>query len=397
MRCGLSSLELKAWKIAGYTTQLWLIGVASIGLSLRLQHFWPMASLPYQNWLHAHSHLAFLGWLFNGFYLHFTIQLPPRLKEEALHLFWVFQLLLIAIGFSFILSGYSTTSIVLTSLHTVGSVYFGCRWFYRWRHCLHGEWVHTANWAVVFMLLANLGPVGVAFGKSQELPWLFDASLHYYLYFNYTGWFTLAALAVWQQQIRGIPNFWSNILAIYSIVYYCISTFLPLDARWYASPIVAILLLVAWCRFPFYSLKQLTVEPPVSLLIGLSLIALVIRTTVEWVALWPAFGALSVSIRAVQIGYLHVFFLGIASAPLMASFGAGRLASALWVAGSWGSWLVLLGWPWLFPVETALRYALIGLAALLLVAAIGAFLSTKSGVEESFFNRQKDKNGLKHP
>jgi hypothetical protein len=308
MRSDLIGSEFKAWKIAGYTTQFWLIVVASIGFSLRLHHFWPFVSPPYQNWLHAHSHLAFLGWLFNGFYLHFTFQLPPRLRLEALHLFWVFQLLLLTISVSFVFSGYSPSSIVLSSLHSVASVYFACRWFYRWRYCMHEGWVYTANFSVVFMLLANLGPIGVALGKIQELPWLFETSLHYYLYFNYAGWFTFAALAVWQQQIRVIPHFWSNILAIYTIVYYCISSFLPVDNRWCASPIVAILLLMAWHRFSFYAFKQLVVAPRMRLLIGLSLLALVIRITAEWAALWPVLGGLSTSIRDVKIGYLHLFF-----------------------------------------------------------------------------------------
>lgn len=89
-----------------------LIVVAALGALLRWQSVWPMTGVNYSHWLHAHSHTAFLGWVFNAF-----LALPLRrfVVPEAGHafcrLFLLMQVAVLVMLFAYPIEGYGAVSI----------------------------------------------------------------------------------------------------------------------------------------------------------------------------------------------------------------------------------------------------------------------------------------------
>ena len=83
--------------------------IALLGLLLRLFLVAPPAGLNYRNLLHAHSHVALLGWLFSAFFVALTRGfLPGELagKKSYRWQFWLAQASVLGMLISFPLQGY---------------------------------------------------------------------------------------------------------------------------------------------------------------------------------------------------------------------------------------------------------------------------------------------------
>src|SRR5512147_755775 len=93
-----------------------LVGLALtalMGLLLRLQAVAPLPWVNYANWLHAHSHLAFLGWVYNALYIGVIAALIPAEKEKKYRsLFYITQICIGGLLIVFPLQGYGFFSIL---------------------------------------------------------------------------------------------------------------------------------------------------------------------------------------------------------------------------------------------------------------------------------------------
>src|SRR5690606_20143204 len=99
---------------------VFLLVAASIGLLLRWQLVSPFSGINFTYFLHAHSHVMFLGWVANVLLLAFAWRLiPDERRWPFLAAFWTLQVLLLGMLISFPLQGYGTYSIVFSTLHTL--------------------------------------------------------------------------------------------------------------------------------------------------------------------------------------------------------------------------------------------------------------------------------------
>lgn len=88
-----------------------------MGAFLRLMMLLPVAGLDYNHFLHGHSHLAYLGWIFNAIFVALLYAyLPGHLKKYRL-LFWLLQVAVIGMLISFPIQGYAAVSISFSTLH----------------------------------------------------------------------------------------------------------------------------------------------------------------------------------------------------------------------------------------------------------------------------------------
>jgi len=177
----------------------WLVA-ATLGLLLRLQAVSPMERLNYGNFLHAHSHVAFLGWVFNAF---FALALRFFVRAEDVSTLWrVFLVIQIAVGgmlVAFPLEGYAGVSIAFSTLQMVCSGVFA--WKLWKRNRASPEARGFLRVALAFLVISGAGPLTLgplAATGLRESPW-YALAIYFYLHCQYNGWFMFFLQAVFLQ------------------------------------------------------------------------------------------------------------------------------------------------------------------------------------------------------
>jgi hypothetical protein len=172
---------------------------ASLGLLLRWHFVSPMDWLDFPHWLHAHSHLMFLGWVFNLLCISFIHEyIGVSSQRKFLTLYVVIQFLLVGMAIAFPVQGYGLYSIAFSVFHSV-AVFVFIVWFFkdgRGRSFDPAQWF--AKRALIFFLIASVGPFSLgplmANGLAQTKWYYF--SIYYYLHFQYNGVFTFGVFSL---------------------------------------------------------------------------------------------------------------------------------------------------------------------------------------------------------
>ena len=84
---------------------------------------WP----PFRNLVHAHSHVAMLGWLYAALYVLIVVFFLPKERQSDKKynvLYWLTQTSVLGMLVSFPIQGYAAFSISFTVLHVFLSYYF---------------------------------------------------------------------------------------------------------------------------------------------------------------------------------------------------------------------------------------------------------------------------------
>lgn len=181
-----------------------------IGLLLRWHFVQPMEWINYPYWLHAHSHMMFLGWVSNALYLGFINSfVPEKWRPRYRWLFIGIQVLLAGMLVSFPLQGYGLFSILFATVHTLLLALF-CFWYFS---DVRAKAPSVALWyskiSLVFFLISALGPFAIAATSAAGLGqsnWYYF-SVYYYLHFQYNGFFSFGVLALFFRILeqKGIP------------------------------------------------------------------------------------------------------------------------------------------------------------------------------------------------
>lgn len=331
--------KVRIWIIVSL---LFLVIAAGLGVLLRLHYLHPVAGLNYKFFLHAHSHVMLLGWVFNALFAAVlwvlyadTCELPLKYSR----LFWWLQVTVAAMLFTFPVMGYAVWSIIFSSLHILLSFYFSYEVVCRSK-VLAESFPLTRKFvlaAVCFLLMSSLGPFALGVFNTQGLAtsdW-YDLSIYYYLHFQYNGWisFAILGLFIWQLESQNSSfnkryggNFYFYMVAS-CIPAYALSTLWTTPPAWvYALGAVASLLQIAalvWlCRLLISITPRFKeqMKPWVRLCWYTALIAFVLKILLQAVSAVPSMATLAYQMPAVIIAYLHLVFLGFVTLFLMGWF-----------------------------------------------------------------------------
>ena len=105
---------------------------ACLGALMRFAFVEEVPWMKFQNVLHAHSHVAMLGWVYLGLYALIVKTFLPDEKQKAPFyswLFWLTQGAVIGMLVTFPRQGYAFGSILFSSLHVIFSYLFFFRFF----------------------------------------------------------------------------------------------------------------------------------------------------------------------------------------------------------------------------------------------------------------------------
>ena len=311
--------------------------IASIlGLALRWHYFQPIAGFNYPFWLHAHSHLMFLGWIFNALSIGFVIFfLPKTLQEWYKKPFYMINLLVLGMLITFPLQGYGIYSIAVSTLHTVAVIVVCVRFFKDTRINKLDNALWFARISLVFFLISALGPfvVGalVANGLGQS-DW-YHLAVYYYLHFQYNGVFTFGIFALFFHllQHKGISVDINQVKKFRVLLFVSCFPAYALSTLWTSPPtflyvlgllaalgqLIALYYLSTALGGRWANLKQV-VSLPTQVLLVTSLLSLVVKFILQLFSVYPSVAMLAYEIRFYVIAYLHLVLIGAISFFLLA-------------------------------------------------------------------------------
>lgn len=322
------------------TSLLFLLITAILGAILRLMGFVSL-EFNYGNLLHTHSHIAFLGWVYNVL---FTLLIYSFLSSEKQNnkiyksLFWITQAANIGMLLSFPIQGYGLFSIAFSTLHILTS--FGFTHQFLKDASLNPDNKQRLSFKFIkaglfFMILSSLGPfslgpiVSAGGGKSD----LYYNAIYFYLHFQYNGWFGFAVLGLFFRMLENNTitfsakkgNLLWNLLFISVIPSYLLSVLWmkPNLSIYIAAGIAAFIQLTALILFLLLmSDKKSEIKSKFSgwvyFLMCFSLFCFCSKIILQFFTAFPYFADLAYQIRSFTIGYLHLVFIGFISLFLFA-------------------------------------------------------------------------------
>lgn len=383
-----------------FGTALGFLAVAAaLGALLRWQTVRPLAAVNYGYLLHAHSHTAFLGWVFNAFFAVALASFIPAGEHRACgRLFLVLQVAVLGMLASFPFQGYGLVSIAFSTLHMGGSVAFAWR---LWRRHLAAPAARGhLRVALGFLVVSGLGPLALgplaAFGL-RDTP-AYHLAIYFYLHAQYNGWFLFFLQAVLFQALaqHGLPVAEADArralrwLAVGAVLTLAQST-LWLDPPGWVYVVAGLggVAQLAGCAWLLRALRGAGAlfAGPARLLAGLALAAFLLKHALQAAAAWPPLNGLT-NHRFIAIAFLHLVFLGVVAPALFAWalrlgwLRAGRMTGAglaLFLGGAIFTELLLVASA-LGAVPSGLpQERLLLAAALVMVAGAGALVAAFAG------------------
>lgn len=306
---------------------------ALLGVFLRWQFILPTPGIHYTYFLHAHSHVMFLGWVFNALYIAFTLGHIRQNEQKTFELIFIMlQLLVVAMLISFPMQGYGMFSIIFSTLHTLLAVTFIIIFYRKTKNADTGS-VWFARTSLLFFLISTVGPFSLGYlmanglGQSQ---WYYF-SIYYYLHFQYNGFFLFGVFSLFFHLLER-KQFRYDVQKAKTIGRWmataCVPTYL-LSVLW-AKPGLAFNVIAGLAALAqVYALGLLIIflnKNPVKkyfskpvyfyLIIGLS--AVILKVILQLLSSLPAVAAMAYEFRPIVIAYLHLVLIGIISIILLA-------------------------------------------------------------------------------
>ena len=319
--------------------------IALLGTVMRYKIAWSLPWINQKNFLHAHSHFAFAGWITQALMTLLVTYLFEKGDKLAFTKYRpvLYANLVTAYGMlvTFPFMGYALLSIIFSTLSIFASYWFAIQYWIS----LNGlpEKTTAHRWfkaAVVFNAISSLGAFSLAYMLATKNihPNKYLASVYFFLHFQYNGWFFFACMGLLSNKLRqyGAGGFllkrvyWLFLIACVP-AYFLSALWLPIPRLIYVLVVIAVFLqLAGWLitlRLINKSLPQIrnSLSPFARLLLVLCGIALTIKLLLQAGSVIPSLSQLAFGFRPVVIGYLHLVLLGIISLFIIAYSIAFRL------------------------------------------------------------------------
>ena len=310
---------------------------AIIGVLLRYAFVEEIPGFHFRKFLYAHSHVAMLGWLFQGFFAVLLPYLYPTGVPGVLHrLFWLSQAMVLGMLVAFPIVGYTSWAIGFASAHILVS--YGFVWLI-WKAL--GQ--HRYNWmlgvlfirtALALMVLSTLslwaiGPIMALGMREHEIFYL---AVQWFLHFQFNGWFLFMALGLWFVQLESdkIPLPVQQLRTFYRWLLVSTPITFALAVAW-SNPslivftvnsvgiIIQTVALVLFIRILLRTPLPLgNWSPWARRLLILALASFLGKLLVQALVVIPAVAEMAYTLRNYVIGFIHLITLGMLSMLLIA-------------------------------------------------------------------------------
>lgn len=318
--------------------------------------------------LHAHSHIALLGWVLMSFLLLFWKTFYPDVRTKVKNVVLIGLFLLSLFMFhAFFRNGYALWSIV-SSMIFILITWIIAFFYLKKRSSVSGFELNLWDTTFFWLLFSSLGPLLLSLGTMMGQPWiLFWVS--FYLYLQFLGWIVPTILLLLNRFIGRLSNAHNRSLAVYNLM------LLPAFfsgakgyefalSEWGWVPMIALSVSMLIIVRSFVSQKKNW--PP---LFWSAISALVLAVLFLLIAALPGIKPIIGDNRMAAIGFVHMILLGgftalalefvLGSESLQPKSQRIVISQAVFLVGAWlmvaalmlSAILPLTGWGWFLPIQ----------------------------------------------
>jgi len=318
------------------TALLNLVIAGTLGALLRYAFVEELSWMQFRYVLHAHSHVAMLGWVYLALYaLLVGTFLPDSLQRASKYnrLFWLTQITVIGMLFTFPLQGYAAASTTFSTLHVILSYVFTF-YFFKDLQAHHRPSYSTlfAKAALIFMIISTLALWALPFIFINGLKGsaLYYADIQFFLHFQFNGWFIFAVLALLFEMLErqgvALPvlpmrNFFILLVISCGLTYVLAVAWSNPHPTVFWTNSVGVLVQLAAAVFFLRIIWPLRSRLPVSglarLLLAFAFFSFIGKVLVQTAVAIPLVAEISYTIRNYVIGFIHLMLLGMISSFLL--------------------------------------------------------------------------------
>jgi hypothetical protein len=322
--------EAKLWL---YPFLFW--GIAGLcGVLMRLFYVTEINFVSFRNVLHAHSHLALLGWVLPATLLLLRKAIKPDYSIPQFRITYYWIIIISGLMFiSFWWRGYQFPTPVFLATHQF-LVYYVLYdlWKALPQSRLQSFSQRLIKDAILFQVISTIGvwALAVLVINGIKGEWYF-LSIQFYLHFQLNGWLTFALLGLVFTLLERQTSL--NHFNRFRLLWFlsCFLTF-ALSISWterhdfiYALNSIGVILqlIAGWYLLRFLPLRQvklLFTGTESRLLAYTGLTALAIKIMIHSVVALPYMAIMSFTIRNYVIGFVHLLMLGFISCMILTFF-----------------------------------------------------------------------------
>ena len=313
--------------------------VAAVGTLLRFVFVHEVEIVAeYKNVLHAHSHVAIMGWVFMALFGSLLFAFTPDASNRKLYhvLFWINQINCLVLIVNFWIHGYDIVSIVLSSIYILITYIFSANILKDLKNSnASGIAKMLLKFCLFFLVISTigilaLGPVLMTLHGTEKVIWYY-LLVQFYIHFQYNGWFIFGCLALFFSFYKN--NSTENKVVLYpvygiafaTITTYCLSIFWGFPAYHIflnisvASGFVQLFFTIQLFRLNKNIVKEIfyKLKSGVKALFIISFSALIIKQLLQVIIIYPEMAHASFVLRNYVIAYLHLTFLGVTTIFLL--------------------------------------------------------------------------------
>jgi len=319
--------------------------VALLGATLRTKLLFPVPFIDYKNFLSAHSHFAFGGWVTLALMiLYIDNLLTPEQKQKNIYqwMLWGIEISSLGMVLSFPFRGYAFFSILFSTVFIFFS--YGFSWIFI-RDILRSKKEKVVKLlsvsALLSLIVSSAGPFTLAYILATKTgdAILYRDSIYFYLHFQYNGFFTLSVFALLFNRYSANHREGINGKFRQFAFLLCLSV-IPgffLTLLWHADNIYVRILAITGCILILLTLSRLLTfvfnnrmyaiynAQLARMLVAFSMIAFALKMILQMGTIVPALGNAVFGYRPIIIGFLHLVFLGLVSFYILANFWEDKL------------------------------------------------------------------------
>lgn len=349
-----------------WTALIFLLITAFLGAFLRFFYVFPL-ELNYKNFLHGHSHVAFLGWIFNALYVLIVSAFLSGIENKKFYsrLFWAFQVTVLGMLILFPMQGYDTASIIVSTLHILLSFIFAWAFLRNKQENNLPGGKHRLSYvvvrfAIILMIISAIGPfaLGPIMANDMKSTIWYNLAIYFYLHFQYNGWFLFATIGLLfyfleANQIsfshRDAKSFY-RLNAIAVIPAFLVSALWTKPPQWIytvaaGAALLQIISLFYLIRLLLSIKNQLLqkLSKKIHLMMGFVVISLIIKNILQFLGTFPGLADLAFRSKNLVIAYLHLNFIGIFTFFLLGAFVQKSWIQLNTKLSTFGIWIFFTG------------------------------------------------------